>query len=83
MTHGNDRSVALLGRAHPVGIMFAAILFGGLILLFPAAGALSLVWLLGSFAIAFGAFLIMLGWRLRNVDRMARIDAAHDYGASV
>ena len=61
----------------------ASILFGGLILLFPAAGALSLVWLLGSFAIAFGAFLIMLGWRLRNVDRMARIDAAHDYGASV
>ncbi len=60
----------------------ASILFGGLILLFPAAGALSLVWLLGSFAIAFGAFLIMLGWRLRNVDRMARIDAAHDYGAS-
>lgn len=60
----------------------ASILFGGLILLFPAAGALSLVWLLGSFAIAFGAFLIMLGWRLRNVDRLARIDAEHDYGAT-
>lgn len=60
----------------------ASILFGGLILLFPAAGALSLVWLIGSFAIAFGAFLIVLGWRLRNVDRLARIDAQHDYGAS-
>ena len=60
----------------------ASILFGGLILLFPAAGALSLVWLLGSFAIAFGAFLIMLGWRLRDVDRLARIDAEHDYGAT-
>lgn len=59
----------------------ASILFGGLILLFPAAGALSLVWLIGSFAIAFGAFLVMLGWRLRNVDRLARIDAEHDYGA--
>ncbi len=59
----------------------ASILFGGLILLFPAAGALSLVWLLGSFAIAFGVFLIMLGWRLRNVDRLARIDAEHDHGA--
>lgn len=60
----------------------ASVLFGGLILLFPAAGALSLVWLLGSFAIAFGAFLAMLGWRLRGVDRMARIDAQHDYGAT-
>jgi uncharacterized membrane protein HdeD (DUF308 family) len=60
----------------------ASILFGGLILLFPAAGALSLVWLLGSFGIAFGVFLIMLGWRLRSVDRMARIDAAHDYGVA-
>ena len=60
----------------------ASILFGGLILLFPAAGALSLVWLIGSFAIAFGAFLIVLGWRLRNVDRLARIDAQHDYGTS-
>lgn len=59
----------------------ASILFGGLILLFPAAGALSLVWLIGSFAIAFGAFLVMLGWRLRNVDRLARIDAEHDHGA--
>lgn len=61
----------------------ASILFGALIILFPAAGALSLVWLLGSFAIAFGAFLIMLGWRLRSVDRMARIDAARDHGATV
>jgi uncharacterized membrane protein HdeD (DUF308 family) len=60
----------------------ASILFGGLILLVPAAGALSLVWLLGSFGIAFGVFLIMLGWRLRSVDRMARIDAAHDYGVA-
>jgi uncharacterized membrane protein HdeD (DUF308 family) len=60
----------------------ASILFGGLILLFPAAGALSLVWLIGSFAIAFGAFLIMLGWRLRNVDRLARVDAEHDYGTT-
>lgn len=60
----------------------ASVLFGALILLFPAAGALSIVWLLGSFAIAFGAFLILLAWRLRGVDRMARIDAEHDYGAA-
>lgn len=58
----------------------ASILFGVVIFLFPAAGALSIVWLIGSFAIAFGVFLVMLGWRLRGVDRMARRDAAHDYG---
>ena len=59
----------------------ASILFGVVIFLFPAAGALSIVWLIGSFAIAFGVFLVMLGWRLRGVDRMARRDAEHDYGA--
>ena len=60
----------------------ASILFGVVIFLFPAAGALSVVWLIGSFAIAFGVFLVMLGWRLRGVDQMAKRDAAHDYSAS-
>ncbi len=59
----------------------ASILFGVVIFLFPAAGALSIVWLIGSFAIAFGAFLVMRGWRLRGIDQMARRDAAHDYSA--
>ncbi len=57
----------------------ASILFGVLIFLFPGVGALSIVWLIGSFAIAFGVFLVMLGWRLRGVDQMARRDAEHDY----
>jgi uncharacterized membrane protein HdeD (DUF308 family) len=43
----------------------ASILFGLLLLVFPAAGALSLVWLIAAFAIVFGAFEIALGWRLR------------------
>jgi uncharacterized membrane protein HdeD (DUF308 family) len=60
----------------------ASIVFGVVLLLFPAAGALSIVWLLAGFAIAFGVFLVMLGWRLRGIDRLARRDAAHDYGAS-
>jgi uncharacterized membrane protein HdeD (DUF308 family) len=60
----------------------ASILFGIVIYLFPAAGALSIVWLIGSFAIAFGAFLLMLGWRLRGIDEMAKRDAAHDYSVS-
>lgn len=50
----------------------ASIVFGVVLVLFPAAGALSLVWLIGSFAIAFGVFLIILGWRLRGVATLAR-----------
>jgi len=49
----------------------ASILFGVILVLFPAAGALSLVWLIGSFAIAFGVFLIILGWRLRGIWQLA------------
>jgi uncharacterized membrane protein HdeD (DUF308 family) len=54
----------------------ASILFGVLIVVFPAAGALSIAWLIGSAAIVFGAFLILLGFRLRDVDRMAHRNAA-------
>jgi len=50
----------------------ASILFGVILVLFPAAGALSLVWLIGSFAIAFGAFLIIFGWRLRGIHGLSR-----------
>jgi uncharacterized membrane protein HdeD (DUF308 family) len=57
----------------------ASILFGVVLFLFPGAGALSLVWLIGGFALVFGVFLVILGWRLRGIDRMARVDAAHDY----
>jgi uncharacterized membrane protein HdeD (DUF308 family) len=57
----------------------ASVLFGVILLVFPRAGALSLVWLIGSGAIVFGVFLVLLGWRLRGVNEMARNDAAHDY----
>ena len=57
----------------------ASILYGVVIYLFPAAGALSIVWLIGSFAIAFGVFMLILGWRLRRINELAKIDAAHDY----
>ena len=49
----------------------ASVLFGIILLLFPSVGALSLVWLIGSFAIAFGVFLIILGWRLRGIHELA------------
>lgn len=58
----------------------ASILFGVVLLVFPAGGALALVWLIGSGAIAVGVFLTILGWRLRGVHEMGKLDAAHDYG---
>ena len=57
----------------------ASILWGVVLFLFPGAGALSLVWLIGGFAIAFGVFLVVLGWRLRRINELAKTDAAHDY----
>lgn len=59
----------------------ASILYGVVLFLFPGAGALSLVWLIGGFAIAFGGFLVVLGWRLRGIHQLATLDAAHDGGA--
>ena len=57
----------------------ASILFGVILLVFPAAGALALVWLIGTGAIAIGVLLTILGWRLRGVHKMGKLDAAHDY----
>jgi uncharacterized membrane protein HdeD (DUF308 family) len=57
----------------------ASILFGVILLIFPAGGALALVWLIGSGAIAVGVFLTILGWRLRGLHEMGKLDAAHDY----
>jgi uncharacterized membrane protein HdeD (DUF308 family) len=56
----------------------AAIIFGISMVVFPAAGVLGLVWLIATFAMAFGVFLLILGWRLRRVDQLARRDAATD-----
>lgn len=57
----------------------ASILFGVILFLFPAPGALALVWLIGSGAIAIGLFMVILGWRLRGIHEMGKLDAAHDY----
>ena len=46
------------------GIM--SIVFGLFLALRPAAGALALLWLIGSFAIVFGVVVIALGFRLRR-----------------
>lgn len=44
-----------------------SILFGLLIVIYPMIGALSLVWAVGAFAIAFGVFMLMLAFQLRGI----------------
>jgi uncharacterized membrane protein HdeD (DUF308 family) len=44
----------------------ASIVFGGLMVWFPLAGALALVWLIGSYAILFGLLMIAFSFRLRG-----------------
>jgi uncharacterized membrane protein HdeD (DUF308 family) len=46
-----------------------SIAFGVLVLLFPGAGALALVWMIGAYAIVFGGLLIGLGVRLKRWGR--------------
>jgi uncharacterized membrane protein HdeD (DUF308 family) len=49
-----------------------SIVFGVLVALFPGAGALSVLWLIGLFAVAFGALAVGLAWRLRTLERDLR-----------
>lgn len=46
-----------------------SVVFGAYLIAFPGAGLLSLVWLVGFWAIAFGASSIGLAFRLRGIDR--------------
>lgn len=46
-----------------------SVVFGVIVALQPQAGALAIVWLIGIYAIAFGVFLLLLGFRLRNLDK--------------
>ena len=48
-----------------------SIVFGVLLFFFPTSGAITIVWIIGSFAIAFGISMIILGWRLRGVHQRA------------
>jgi uncharacterized membrane protein HdeD (DUF308 family) len=52
-----------------------SILFGLALVVYPGAGALAVVWLIGAYAIAFGALLIALGFRLRSWSRRETIRA--------
>lgn len=44
-----------------------SILFGLLLMVMPVAGALAVVWLIGIYAVAFGALLVSLSLRLRKL----------------
>jgi uncharacterized membrane protein HdeD (DUF308 family) len=41
--------------------------FGALAIAFPGTGALSIIWLIGTYAILFGVLLVALGFRLRGM----------------
>ncbi|MFP7571382.1 HdeD family acid-resistance protein [Marivita sp. S2033] len=45
-----------------------SILFGGLLIAMPAAGLISVIWLIGIYAIAFGVLFLFLAFRLRKID---------------
>jgi uncharacterized membrane protein HdeD (DUF308 family) len=46
-----------------------SIVFGVLLFLYPQSGAITIVWIIGAFAIAFGVSLVLLGWRLRGLNQ--------------
>jgi uncharacterized membrane protein HdeD (DUF308 family) len=48
-----------------------SIVFGALLFLFPVSGALTIVWIIGAFAMVFGISMIILGWRLRGINALA------------
>lgn len=48
-----------------------SIAFGVLMLAFPGAGALAVVWWIGAFALAMGAVLVMLAFKLRSIGAVA------------
>jgi uncharacterized membrane protein HdeD (DUF308 family) len=49
------------------GVM--SIIFALLLMRFPAAGALSAIWLIGTYAILFGAILIVLGFKVHTLGK--------------
>jgi len=54
----------------------ASVAFGILLLLAPAAGALALIWWIGTWAIVFGILLIVLAFRMRNWKSLIAIGTA-------
>ena len=55
----------------------ASIVFGLLLTMRPSAGAVAVVWLIGAYAILFGAVLVALGLRLRKVQHGGAYSSNH------
>src|SRR4029079_15153817 len=49
-----------------------SVLFGVLVIAMPSAGALSIIWLIGGYAILFGVLLLTLAMRLKGMVAGAR-----------
>jgi uncharacterized membrane protein HdeD (DUF308 family) len=58
----------------------ASILFGIIAIARPLSGALAVLWLIGIGSIFIGAFLILLGWRLRALNQVASVSAGSRSG---
>lgn len=55
----------------------ASMVFGILLVIFPGAGALAMLWVIASYAIIFGVLMIILAFRLRGMRREAdRVEPA-------
>lgn len=47
----------------------ASVVFGALLVIYPGAGALAVIWLIGIYAVIFGITVLMLGVRLKGTAR--------------